>query len=70
MMLVDETGERVSLAAVQLAAWSHAADYIERIADITGRTELRLVAEEVRAEGEEWLAPMVAHDRELLASAC
>jgi hypothetical protein len=68
MVLMDETGERVSLAAVQLAGWTDAADYLERLAEATGHRELAALATEVRAEGEEMLAPLVAHERQLIAA--
>lgn len=67
MVLTDETGERVSLAAVQLGGWTAAADYLERLAGVLGRPELAAVADDVRAEGEESLAPLVAHEHDLIA---
>jgi hypothetical protein len=68
MVMRDDAGEHVSVAAVQLAGWTNAADYLERLGDVTGRPELRLLADDVRAEGEELLAPLVAHERELIAA--
>lgn len=65
MVAVADDGRRVSLAAVQLGAWHDAADYLVRLAGVTGRPELAELAHEVRLEGEELLAPVVVRERAL-----
>jgi hypothetical protein len=68
MVVIAESGTRVSSSAVELAGWEAAADYIALLGRLTGRRELAVLADEVRAEGEHELAELVAHERRLIGA--